>query len=726
MERTTGLGRVLLALVAVLSMAAPAVAQDTEEAAPAADPTATEAPASQPENVEEQDGKRVFKDRIVVTASRREQVSAETPAPITVIDKAEIERRQPEKMTDLFKAIPGVEVSGEGPFRGTPVIRGLSSNRVLILVDGQRLNNARESTSFAGIQPGLVDLSQVERIEVVRGPASVQYGSDALGGVINIITHQPDLGGEEFDWSGSASFEYGDNANSSRSFLGVSGTGRGFSFDVAGAYQEAGDYKAPSAAFDDKDPGTGWGFGGLGYVDEDGTVPNSGMKQTSFDGNLRFLVGEQSTIRFKAEAVRTRDIGFPGFDPATSGVDINFPRFDRDKIGLSWQSGPVAGLDDIEVSAYYQSVIKESKRNLDFGVFFSNNFTRSDIDGQGLSVQSGTHLGEHHLTFGLDFYRDDVSDSTLAESSFTPPSTEVAVPDSYQQGYGGWIQDDWRLSERLKLVLGLRGDGYTFKSENDPDYPGEPFDANDSAASGNIGAIYGVTDHVDLTATIGRGFRSPNLQERAFSGEVSEPGFYLVQNPDLGSESSLNYELGFKVRYDRYYGGVNVYYSDVKDLITFVELGPDPEDPRIILIQYDNVEQATIKGIEMELETLFAERWTAFTNFAYTEGDNDTENQPLGFIQPLKVVLGLRYAGQSWWSEGSARIMGRYDRPPSGLAEDETPGFTVYDLRAGYDFSGGLSLMASLENLSNKVYAEPFNNRPEPGRNIRLGVRYRF
>ncbi len=111
-----------------------------------------------------------------------------------MITSEDIEMLQPEKMADLFKMIPGVEIQGEGPFRGIPVIRGLSSNRVLILVDGQRLNNARESTSFAGIQPALVNLAEVERIEVLRGPASVQYGSDAIGGVVNIITRQPNLG----------------------------------------------------------------------------------------------------------------------------------------------------------------------------------------------------------------------------------------------------------------------------------------------------------------------------------------------------------------------------------------------------------------------------------------------------------------------------------------------------------------------------------------------------
>jgi len=117
---------------------------------------------------------RVFKDQIVVTPGRQEQASGDAPAPITVFDRETIEMIQPEKMADLFKTIPGVEIEGEGPFRGIPVIRGMSSNRVLILVDGQRLNNARESTTFAGIQPALVNLAEVERIEVLRGPASVQ------------------------------------------------------------------------------------------------------------------------------------------------------------------------------------------------------------------------------------------------------------------------------------------------------------------------------------------------------------------------------------------------------------------------------------------------------------------------------------------------------------------------------------------------------------------------
>jgi hemoglobin/transferrin/lactoferrin receptor protein len=708
--------RALSLLLATCALIAPPLwAQEQPTAEPS--PTPTPMPASDDRTETEQaEGQRVFTDKIVVTASRREQASADTPAPITVIDREEIERRQPEKMADLLKEIPGVEISGEGPFRGLPVIRGFSSNRVLILVDGQRLNNARESTLFAGTQPGLVDMSQVERIEVLRGPASVQYGSDAIGGVINIITRKPDLGGETFTWSGDVGVEYSENADATRAHFGVSGTGRGFSLRFGASHTDVGDYVAPDEAATDERFSQ--------YVLADGTVPNSGMEQTSFDSNLRWLVGEASVLRVGLEVVRTDDIGFPGFDPATSGVDIAFPRFDRDKLTASWDSGPLGALEGLTISTYAQQVVKESKRNLDFGVFYSNNFTRSDIDSYGLALQSGVQSGSHHLTFGLDAYRDDLEDTTLAESAFSPPSTEVAVPRSFQRGIGLWAQDDLHVSDHLKLVLGVRGDTFTFKSKSDPNYTGDAFDETDSAVSGNLGVIYAVTENVDLTGTIARGFRTPNIQERSFFGPATEPGFFIVQNPDLGPETSLNYEAGFKVRYDRYSGGLNLFYNDVSDFITFVEIGPDPDEPELELLQFANVEKATISGVELELESLVAERWTVFVNAAYLRGDNDTENQPLGFIPPFKSVAGARYQTPRWWIEGSARLVARTTRVPEGT--DETPGFATLDLRGGVDVGHGLQLQATIANVLDRLYAEPFNNRPEPARSYRTSLRYRF
>lgn len=717
----------IVALALALPLAAAAQEQGDE---PLATGTTQEGMAQEPSSdaepaeVVEEDGKRVFKDQLVVTASRQEESSADIPAPITVIDRKTIEQAQPEKMADLFKQIPGVEIDGEGPFRGLPVIRGFSSNRVLIMVDGQRLNNARESTTFAGIQPGLVNLSEVERIEVLRGPASVQYGSDAIGGVINIITRAPDLGTAELEVNGDVSYGYGTAADSQQASAYVSGSGRGFAFQVGAAYQDASDYTAADGAHEDSRY--------VDYTREDDSVPNSGMDQTSFDGSLRFLTGDQGVFRIKAESIRTNDVGFPGFDPETTGVDILFPNFDRDKLGLAWNSGPVWGLSDISLSTYYQQVDKESVRNIIVPGFSSENFTESIIDSLGFNAQGGADTGLHRLTFGLDYYRDEVDDDTVSQMCFgtfcLDPTTEVAVPKSHQTGLGAYLQDRIQAGERLTVHAGLRGDTFDFKSEEDPDYLGEPFDVTDSDISGNVGLNYAVTPHVDLTALIARGFRSPNLQERSFQGASTLPDTYIVQNPDLDSERSLNYEAGFKVRYDRYFGGFTAFYNDVSDFITFEYLDEEPPPPYLSVARFANVDQATIWGIEFDLETLFATHWSAFFNYAYIEGTNEITDEPLPTIPPQKIVLGLRYQRASWWAEASARIVDREDELPSDdpFFEVGYPGFTVYSLSGGYDFRFGLGLLAALKNPTDKLYSEPFNNRPEPGQSLRVSARYRF
>jgi hemoglobin/transferrin/lactoferrin receptor protein len=376
-------------------------------------------------------------------------------------------------------------------------------------------------------------------------------------------------------------------------------------------------------------------------------------------------------------------------------------------------------------------VTKESRNLFDVPGFQSNSFTRSEIDSIGFNAQSIANVGRHSVVFGVDFYNDNVEDTALSEQCFggfcLPPSTEVSVPKSEQTGIGAYVQDGWYVSDDVTLQMGLRGDTFDFVSEDDPDYQGEPFDVTDSALSGNLGITWGVTDNVNLTALVARGFRTPNLQERSYFGIATTGDTFIVQNPDLSSESSWNYEIGTKVRYDRHSGGLHVFYNDLTDFISFEFLGIDP-DTGFELAQFANVEKATIWGAELDLQTIVADWWTVFGSVAYIVGDNDTTGEPLPSIPPLKVVLGVRYQRSSWWAEADLRFLDRQTRLPEDDPDFETgtPSFTVYDLRGGYDFPGGFGLLVSLENITDKLYNEPFNNRPEPGRNLRASLRYRF
>jgi hemoglobin/transferrin/lactoferrin receptor protein len=684
----------------------PAQAQEPQRDAAAASPAAPSKPAKETKNKKGDATSRtnpaappVVHEEMVVTATRYELDSFQTPVPISVVSSQDLARELPDKMVDVLKDLPGVDVSGEGPFRGLPVIRGMDSNRVLILVDGQRLNNARESTEFAGIQPGLVDLSMVDHIEVLRGPASVLYGSDAIGGVINIITKQQAFGQGPLKLDGEASYEYGDAARSNRGHVDVNGSGERMTFHLGASAFEAGDYSSP-----------------------EGVVPNSGMKQRSLDGNLRFLVSDTGVLRFDVQATQTRDVGFPGYDPVTSGVDISFPRFDRNKYSVNYEGGPFLGLNGVRLTAYYQTIVKESIRNFSFGGFFSDNYTRSDINTWGLNAQSSANLAAHHLTFGLDFYQDALHDFT-AESSPFGSDNNVAVPDSDQRGYGLYAQDEIAISPRFELTLGARGDRYTFVSKNDPRYTGEPFDVDQTAGSGNVSARYQVTNNVALTALVGRGFRAPNIEERSYFGLATTGDTYIQQNPDLKSEHSLNYELGFKVRYARYSGGFNVYQNNVRDFINIAFLGTDPQTG-LELAQFQNTDKATIRGVEFQLESYLTEAWTAFGNVSYSRGTDDKTGDPLALISPLKGLLGVRYQQARWWGEVATRMVARETRVPAG--ETATPGFATVDLRAGYAFANGLLLQAAVDNIGNVAYHEPFNVQLEPGRNFKMSVGYRF
>ncbi|MEE4272612.1 MAG: TonB-dependent receptor [Thermoanaerobaculales bacterium] len=669
------------------------------------------------------DQDRVFEDQITVTAARQELLSGEVAAPVTVITSDRLEELQPEKMADLFKMIPGVEVEGDGPFRGIPVIRGLTSNRVLILVDGQRLNNARESTEFAGIQPSLVNLGEVERIEVLRGPASVQYGSDAIGGVVNIITRRPNLGADDFKIFGNVSYEYGTASESQNGTLRLGGAGRRLGFEVGASIEDVDDYVAASGAHQDERYAQ--------YTLEDDTVPNSGVQQQAFDGSFSVLTGDQGVFKVNAEVVRTEDIGFPGF-ARDSGIEIYFPTFDRDKLAASWASGPMAIFDDLTVNAWYQYVDKESVRNLSVPGFAQNQYTRSEIDSIGFNTQGISTVGANHLTYGIDFYQDDLHDTALTEYPlfpWIPPSDQVVVPDSTQRGLGLYISDRISASDRLTINVGLRGDTFTFDSdENDTRYTGEPLDTSDSAISGNIGVIYALTDHVNLTGLVARGYRTPNIQERTFFGPATTGDTFILQNPDLNPESSWNYEVGFKVRYDQASGGLNLFYNDLTDFIGFEFLGEQDPITGLELARFANFEKARIWGVELDLEWIFGRWWSVFGTFAYLEGDNRTTGEPLPYIAPWKVTAGVRYQRSKWWAEADLRHLGEQDRLPPGDPDFDsgTEPFTVIDLRGGYDFAFGLGVLVSLENIFDELYNEPFNNRPEPGINLRATVRYRF
>ena len=213
-----------LGLLSLLAFAAPVAAQEADTL----------------------DADTVLMKEIQAVATRNDRESFDVPVPVDVIDRERIDAVQADNaVADLFPLRAGLEVEGEGPFLGLPVLRGLNGNRVLVLVDGQRLNNSREAINFGGVQPGLVDVSSIESIEIVRGPASVLYGSDAIGGIVNIVTRKPELPAEGFVVSGSATTRFSTVDDQRTGGLTLHAATPRLGIAVRGAAREADDYSTP-------------------------------------------------------------------------------------------------------------------------------------------------------------------------------------------------------------------------------------------------------------------------------------------------------------------------------------------------------------------------------------------------------------------------------------------------------------------------------------------------
>ena len=281
-------------------------------------------------------------ETVTVTATRTELATTDTAVPVSVITREKLEQKNLNTIGDIFRDLPGTSTVNEGAFQVRPRIRGLDSNRVLVLVDGERLNNARTSTSQSGIETGLVEVEQIETLEVVRGSGSVLYGTDALAGTINIITKDtPRRRDEGFRFGATFNGFYSSNDSGRRGSLAVNGSSKWFAFRVAQSLERYENYFTG-------DP-NGIEFDG---VNSDGEVLNSQSHGGNTQITTRFFFNENNDLKLNYERRRAANIG----SPTLVGVfNAFFPYSDRDKISARYEAQTLNKyLARISASAYYQ------------------------------------------------------------------------------------------------------------------------------------------------------------------------------------------------------------------------------------------------------------------------------------------------------------------------------------------------------------------------------------
>lgn len=667
---------------------------------------------------------------VVVTAERNESETFASTLPTSLLSGTVLTQMVPVNLAQALEEIPGVNWHNAGAFRSRPVIRGLDSNRILVLVDGERLNNGRTSTGDAGIETSLVDLGQIEQVEVVRGPGSVLYGSDAFGGVVNILTRSA-RPAEAFSVGARARGDFFPNSDGRRGSFELSAGARRWSGRVQGGLGKMNDYKSPA-----------------------GPVFGSGVRENSGLSELRWYPAPQQSLSFKFLYRGGYDFGLPSLDPNPAF----FAAFPFSKLRKwSWgYAGSFASetLSSLQARFYSQEQTRDFFNQVRAGPSLIQSETITDVSTFGYDLQlSSVPNTRVVLTYGSSFFRDRNRD--FREQLLNPgsPGERVlsaapSVPDSTFSGLGFFLHTQAEAAPRLRLVGGVRVDRFRLEAQPTENFSPDAFatirSRTDHAVSGNFGTTIKLLEGWVLTANIARAFREPNLFERFFFGRGSVGGF-VVPNPELKPETSVQFDAGTRLQRGPLRVSFNYFLNRLTDLISRAPttfngqstIAGQPVSHNI------NLEKARIQGIETSTELFLnglGSQWNPFFSLSWQRGTNLTNGDPLPLIAPVVGQAGLRWQPQRvrLWSELRGRFVTSSHRVPPG--QPPIAAFTVFSWRTGYELVRDESPAAALvppgfravsfqfgvENLADRLYQNLFETVPEPGRSFRFGVQLDF
>ncbi|MEO7674379.1 MAG: TonB-dependent receptor [Pyrinomonadaceae bacterium] len=729
-----------------------------------------------------------IREDVTVTATRTQISSFDTAVPVSVVGREEIERKAVNTISDIFRTLPGTSTVNEGAFQVRPRIRGLDSNRLLILVDGERLNNSRTSTGQSGVETGLVETSQIESVEVVRGSGSVLYGTDALAGTINIITRDtPPRRENGFRFGAALDTFYSSNENGRRGNLAVNGSSKLFAFRVAQSLERFDNYSTgePSANFlsDLRSRSVD--------ITDDGEVLNSQSHGSNSQATGRFFLNDTNTVRLNYERRRAANIGSAGL----AGVfNAFFPFTNRDKVSGRYD---VADLTDylqrISISGFYQTQFRNFTNILTvppappfFPGFYQFSETVTDTKTSGFDVQTDWKLGSrNNLTAGASFFRDTNKDRRTTISASTPFSTNrifnnsKSVPNASLTNIAAFAQDEFRVTSRLKVIGGIRIDRFKTVADATTNFSlpilrhdqidalgigdlASGLDVSNTSVTGDLGAVYKVTRNVNISARLGRSFRTPNIFEQFFTDAGSVGGF-VVGNPKLKPETGTNFDGSVKVRTSRFSASLTYFNNSYRNFLNtvaasdtrgcpifivrpgtvydvgncFIVSSPPGRGP-VRVSQTQNVDRARIQGVEAEFEVpikISVGYLTPNGNFSYLRGDNTDLRQPLDIISPYRTNIGVRWQnyGKAYFFDYNIRIVGEQERLSTSFLRPVNQGgnggpeagFVTHNMNGGYYFRQerfNFNLNLGVSNLFDRDYNEQFVFAPARGRSFTIGT----
>jgi len=654
--------------------------------------------------------------QIVVTANRYEKMIMETHLPVQIVSARSIWQFGRTTAGEMITVNPGISMVETGPWSQKAVIRGLAGSQVLTLVDGLRLEVLR---SYGNHAP-LIDADLIDRVEIIRGPASLLYGSDAIGGVINYITQKPEYGNKNFQLNGSFGLQSSSvNKQFGQNFT-LTGSSRQWSFLISAQNRKADNIQTPI-----------------------GELKNSGFEGYGLNASIGFRPDPKHNFLLSGQLQRFSNVGIPVNRFAEKA---QFDHYNRDLTVFQYKfQNSNAKLAQIETKFYYQKgerVFNALLRNIPKGPFFVENKLNAHrfANTFGGNIQTRFLLAKNHLMIaGIDGFATSDDTKRTADAKITnaggtviknpPPNFTPPTPVARRSGIGIFLENEITPLARFTLLMGARYDINTTHADGTTGTLIETDrDENNNDWSGNFGFLYRLNSTVRLTANIGKAFSSPTLQQRYFKG-TAQIG-YLEGNPDLASEKSLNLDFSLKWHKKHLNGEVSIFRNQISN---FIVLSPTTTKADSFL--YDNVGKALLKGSEFKVNINLLPCLTGTITASYVIGENITTNQPLPKMPPFQGQLSLNYQDRAGNFHAGLNTIFVSQQERVDKNEAETPAYQLVNFSSGINltkiwrFGMPVFLTLNIKNIFNVNYRNHLSTvtwQSAPGRNIQLGIKGLF
>jgi outer membrane receptor protein involved in Fe transport len=600
---------------------------------------------------------KLLKEDITVTALNEAEKAISVPFAQNVVSKIEINESMPETIVQALQNSPGIHFIGKGGVSVTPSIRGLARRRILLLANGARIISDRS----AGASAQFIPPELVQQIEVVRSAASVIYGSDAIGGVINIISRN----GRNPE-ANIGSLNLSANSANKKMNGGLSLNRKFGDFSLLADLQiaQADDYSSAKER-----------------------ILNSGFSY--YTGNMAFSYKNEKRD-FSVNFLKSygKDIGKPerANDPSVSSF---YPVEDTNLLNIAYNEKSLAANSALSFSLflnpnhYELDKIKAASRQSDI--------SKNNALDFGIRASFKKVLSKYmSYQFGIDYFgrsNVDMENETWKKDALI--GATFPVENGKRSDLGMYFTLDYSGLAMFDLLGGAR---YGFFSKNAISN-GQYLEKSSQAPALFVGVTRKIKEFLTIFFNLGTAYRMPSLSEAFYTGITGRSS--IIGNPALNPESSLNLDAGVKIHRNNMFLGMYLFKCSIKNMIEKFPLSDTS-------YTYDNIEKGTIQGMEVEFQVYPMKNLEIFGNGFYYHGKSTVSDQYLNDVPSAKIFLGVKYWLGRFWSELDWLASAAMKHP--GPAESTIPPYKITDVKAGYYFSNRVFLFLKIANFFNHYY----------------------